>query len=258
MSTEKDKDINWNDVVDKEAIGIDGLDLDTIKEVGNTYVIAQKGLINKKKYHLPISSVESYDGGQVKFSINESDLDSYEEKEENTFDNYSSFKASDMSKEIGATIPLISEKLEVTKKITEDNIKIIKEPVKETKTVQIELMHEKVTIEKRPVSMSADNNIEKNTSLPNENTSFHESNKESELKGLVDSKTEIIIPIKREEPIITKKSFVREELIIKKKPVTETRTISEEITNEEVRYDNKKIGEGGEGGEGEIKKDNIT
>ena len=38
--------------------------------------------------------------------------------------------------------------------------------------------------------------------------------------------TEYSIPIKKEEPVITKKSFVREEVIIKKKPITETKTDS--------------------------------
>jgi len=224
VSTTNDKNIDLDSLVEKEAVGIDGLDLGTVKEIGDTFVITQKGLINKKKYHLPVTFIESFDGDIVRFAINETNLESYEQREANSFDDYSSFKASDMSKAVETTIPLMSEDLQVTKKIIEDNVKIIKEPVKETKTVQIELMHEKVTIEKRPINN--ENNIGENDSA-------------SDLEGPTESKFEITIPIKREEPVITKRSFVREEVIVKKEPITETKTITEEITNEEIKYDSK-------------------
>ena len=50
----------------------------------------------------------------------------------------------------------------------------------------------------------------------------------------LDSKTEFRIPIKREEPVVTKKSFVREEVIVKKRPITETREVTKEVTSEKV------------------------
>ena len=46
----------------------------------------------------------------------------------------------------------MGENLEITKNITEDNVNIIKEPIMETKTVEIELTREMVTIERRPVN----------------------------------------------------------------------------------------------------------
>ena len=48
----------------------------------------------------------------------------------------------------------------------------------------------------------------------------------------------MLIPVKREEPVITKRSFVKEEIVVKKKPVTETKTVSEEVVNEEMEYVN--------------------
>ena len=238
MSTSNDKNIDLNSLVEKEAIGTDGLDLGTVKEIGETFIITQKGLINKKKYHLPVSSIESFDGDVVRFAINETNLESYEQGEKNTFDDYSSFKASDMSKAVETTIPLLSEDLQVTKKIIEDNIKIIKEPVKETKTAKIELMYEKVTIEKKPINNEYNNR--ENFNIKSQKSSSNESESSSELESQTVSKFEIIIPIKREEPVITKKSFVIEELIVKKKLVTETKTITEEITNEEINNDSQK------------------
>ena len=57
-----------------------------------------------------------------------------------------------MSKEMETRIPVIGENLQVSKKVVEDKVDIIKEPVKETKTVEIDLTYEKVTIERIPIN----------------------------------------------------------------------------------------------------------
>ena len=81
MPTNNNKDnIDWNNVIKKEVIGIDGLDLGEVHEVGDTYIITQKGLINKKRYHIPISSVESFDGDTLNVRVSESELKGFEEK----------------------------------------------------------------------------------------------------------------------------------------------------------------------------------
>jgi len=92
----KSKNINLDDIIKKEVIGIDGLDLGKVIEIGQTYIVTQRGLIEKKKYHLPISSIESFDGEILNLKINETDLKSYEQTENNLFEGYSSFKSSDM------------------------------------------------------------------------------------------------------------------------------------------------------------------
>jgi uncharacterized protein (TIGR02271 family) len=53
----------------------------------------------------------------------------------------------------------------------------------------------------------------------------------------VDTRTEIKIPLKREEVESAKQSYVKEEVVVKKKPVTETRTVSEEVTTERINED---------------------
>ncbi|MDQ4073640.1 MAG: YsnF/AvaK domain-containing protein, partial [Thermoproteota archaeon] len=166
---------------------------------------------------------ESFDGDILKLRVSESELESYEQTEDQKFDDYSTFKASDMSREVETTIPLMAEDLEVTKRVTEDKVDIIKEPVRETRTVEIELTHEKITIERRPVTSD---------SYSGNDVSSEQSS--SSIEGPVETRTEISIPVKREEPVITKKPYVKEEIVIRKKPVTETRTITEEVTHEEV------------------------
>jgi uncharacterized protein (TIGR02271 family) len=56
----------------------------------------------------------------------------------------------------------------------------------------------------------------------------------SSIEGPVESRTEISIPLKREEPVVTKKPYVIEEVIVKKKPTTETKEVSEKVTSEKV------------------------
>jgi uncharacterized protein (TIGR02271 family) len=224
--SEEDKKIDWDSVIKKEVVGIDGLDLGEVHEVGDTYFITQKGLINKKRYHIPKSSAESFDGDTLTVRVSESELSGFEEEsgKSQKFEGYSSFKSSDMSKELETKIPLMAENLEVTKSIAEDRVDIIKEPVLETKTVEIELTHETITIERRPVDSRSSSYSEQSSSM---------------IEGPVESRIEISIPLKREEPVITKTPYVKEEIIVKKKPITETKTITEDITHETVTYNNK-------------------
>ncbi len=59
----------------------------------------------------------------------------------------------------------------------------------------------------------------------------------------VQSKTEIKIPLKKEEIHISKEPYIKEEIIIKKKPVVETRTVSEEVKSEKIRVKENMKGE---------------
>jgi hypothetical protein len=54
----KEQGIDWDDVIKKEARGINDEDLGEVQEVGDTYVLVQKGLINKEKYYIPQNEVE--------------------------------------------------------------------------------------------------------------------------------------------------------------------------------------------------------
>ena len=116
-------------------------------------------------------------------------------------------------------IPLMAEELDVIKTELVDEATITKEPVKETNTEQIPIMHEELVIEQRPVNENS------SQSLPSDNN--------EEFKP-VETNTQLKIPIKREEVEVTKKPYVVEELVIKKKTVTETQTVSEEIITETV------------------------
>jgi stress response protein YsnF len=251
MSGEDDREINWSEVIEKGAIGENGLDLGTIKQVEDDYIVTEVSGINKRKYHLPKTSVNHFNGVFLNFSLNDSNVSAFEQKnnESNLGKDSSVQFPGDLSlkeeseREVGATIPLIGEDLKVNKRIIENNIKIIKEPIRETKTVQIELMHEKITLKRKIIEDSSVDKIDNLAGLINDQSSSYESSKASRDKGSEFSKSEFFIPIKREEPVVTKSSYVREEIIVKKRPVTETETITENVINEKIGNDNE-INEG--------------
>ena len=170
----------------------------------------------------------------LRLKVNESDLLSFEKTEDQEIRDNSSptGNLSDVTQETETTVPLMGENLEVVKHVSEDDIHITKEPIRETKTVEIELTREEISIERRPVQKDSYSSL---TSMQS-----HEQNPDaSPMDGPVETRTVISIPLKREEPVITKTPYVKEEIVVKKKPVSETKSITEDITYERAKYDNK-------------------
>jgi stress response protein YsnF len=61
----------------------------------------------------------------------------------------------------------------------------------------------------------------------------------SDIEKPVSSRTQISIPLKREVPVVLKNPYIREEVVIRKKPVKETKIITSDVTNEEVTFEDK-------------------
>src|SRR5919107_999886 len=72
-----DSIINWDDVIKKEARGLDDADLGEVQEVNNDYVITQKGVVSKDKYYLPRNLVIRYDGDKLWFNVAKDETDTY-------------------------------------------------------------------------------------------------------------------------------------------------------------------------------------
>ena len=233
------KDIPWNEVIKKEAVGINNYDLGKVQEVGSVSILTKKGFLNTEFFDIPKDLVERYDGDKVYFKINEEQARSFSKRNSSiTTENNEDYSITQSkitgevennevppppssidSKNSDIIIPLMSEELVVTKKEVIDEVTITKEPTKETKTEQVQLMHEEINIERRPVNNLTDS---ANTSTIKEDM------------PPIESKTEIKIPLKREEIKVTKKPYVKEEIVIKRKPISETRRISEEIITEQI------------------------
>jgi uncharacterized protein (TIGR02271 family) len=203
--------IDWNDVIKKEARGSNDEDLGEVHEVGENYILVQRGLINKDKFYIPKDMVKSYDGDVLQFKISEDEAKSRflgDSPPSTTTANEAERKAEE------TVVPITEERLDASTVESTIDATIIKEPVTETKTVEVPVTHEEISIERRDVS-----------DRPTE-------------QRPVQSRTETNVPLKQEEVQVTKQPYVKEEIVINKKPVTETKTISEDVITEKVSVRN--------------------
>jgi len=218
---------DWNEVIKKEVKGLNDADFGEVQEVNENYVLTQRGTLNKEKFYLPRSIPHGYNGrillfditgeeAKKRFVIDKSTPSASEGKEKSDF----------QRQDPESPIPVIEERLEISKKETMVEAKVIKKPVKETKSVEVELTHEELIIEKRQV--------DDNTSSITMASQLATQSSPSPSEEITQSKIEISIPLKKEDVVVSKKSFVKEEIIIKKKPVTETKTITEQLISEKV------------------------
>jgi hypothetical protein len=63
--------IDWTDIIKKEARGLNDYDLGEIQEVSNGMILTQRGIVNKEIFSIPQSLVESYDGKVLRCRVSE-------------------------------------------------------------------------------------------------------------------------------------------------------------------------------------------
>ncbi len=202
-----DSDIDWKDVLKKEARGKNNEDLGEVQEIINNYVLVQKGIIDKKKFYIPQSQAKSYDGSVLRFHITEKDLNKYagDKDPPSIEEQYASTTAIDNGGGSAGGIKMEEKEEEDTpiqngslnERNTDQNT-IAKRLVTETKTVQVPLTHEEVTIETR------------------------HPNKDTEAQILVSSKENTSIPIKKEQVEIIKTPHFKDEAVVKSKSKPES------------------------------------
>jgi len=77
--------IDWNDVIKKEARGLNDADLGEVQGVSNGFVLTQRGLIDLEIFSIPQEKAESYDGSILRFSVSEDEaLKKYREESTET------------------------------------------------------------------------------------------------------------------------------------------------------------------------------
>ena len=67
--------IDWNDVIKKEARGINDADLGEVQEIRQDNVITKAGVVDKEVYSIPKNLVERYDGHTLWFRITKEDAE---------------------------------------------------------------------------------------------------------------------------------------------------------------------------------------
>jgi uncharacterized protein (TIGR02271 family) len=207
--------IDWNDVIKKEARGTNDEDFGEVQDIQGNYVLVQKGIIDKEKFYIPKDQAESYDGDVLRFRISQEDLNQFQHEPPSIWDSDSTQETTTYERDTNEErIPLSEERLDVSKESQEDQATITKKPVTETKTVEVPLTREEVSIERRPASG------------------------QTEAQSPIQSEEEITIPLKREEAQVSKKPYVKEEAVIKKKAFRDTKEITEDVTSEELDTSN--------------------
>jgi uncharacterized protein (TIGR02271 family) len=211
--------IDWNSIVGKNVKTVDYQDAGkVIGAVDNedTIIISYEGPHSSYNYRVPKRCVQGFNDPDLLLSIARAELADYEISDIQSYAAHlGSIKTEQKGGEEERTVPVIEEKLNVSKKIITDEATIIKEPVMETKILEVSVMHEEVVIEKRAASEEGDTTILENP--PPKNT-----------------RTQIRVPLIHEVVKIKKEPYVKQEIVIRKKPRTETKTISEFVISEKV------------------------
>jgi uncharacterized protein (TIGR02271 family) len=210
---------DWNSIVGKNVKTVDYQDAGkVIGAVDNedTIIISYEGPHSSYNYRVPKRCVQGFNDPDLLLSIARAELADYEISDIQSYAAHlGSIKTEQKGGEEERTVPVIEEKLNVSKKIITDEATIIKEPVMETKILEVSVMHEEVVIEKRAASEEGDTTILENP--PPKNT-----------------RTQIRVPLIHEVVKIKKEPYVKQEIVIRKKPRTETKTISEFVISEKV------------------------
>jgi uncharacterized protein (TIGR02271 family) len=214
---------NWSSIMGKNVKTVDyQLAGKVIAAVDNeeAIIISSEGPHSSYNYRVPKERVQGLDGPDLLLSIARAELADYEINDIQTYSAQLRTIKTEKGGEEERIVPVTEEKLNVSKKVITDEATIIKEPVTETKTIEVSIMHEEIIIEKRPATAEAAN-ASTLENPPPKNT-----------------RTEIRIPLIHEKAKIKKEPYVKQEIVIGKKPRTETKTVSDFVISEKVDTSN--------------------
>ena len=211
--------IDWNDITKKEARGINNEDLGEVQEVTQDYVLVEKGVINKEKFFIPRDLAVGYNGTILIFDISAEDAKNKFAGDSPPVYSQSQLTENDTTIRGDLVIvPVMAERLDVSKKGSSKEARIIKESITEIKTVEVPLTHDELYIETRPTSDEEAYLVE-----------------EPPMKSDTPTQEEVATLFLRvEAPEILKHHHTKEEIVVKKKTLTKTEKISEQLRSERV------------------------
>src|SRR5215208_6163220 len=238
--------IDWDDVIKKEARGINDEDLGEVQEVTQDFVLVQKGLINKEKLYIPRDLAISYNGTILIFNITAEEAKNKFLKDSEPVVSQSQIigEGATITDDL-AIIPVMAERLDVSKKAYSQEAKIIKESITDTKTTEVQLVHEELYIETRPISqeeeeVSTAKGYQTNTSSSSSLVSS--SSVQSDIPTEEEEEEEEVATLflRVEVPEVSKHPYLKEEIIVKKESIAEIKKISEQIRSEKVSVEGAK------------------
>ena len=146
-------DIDWNDVIKKEARGKNDDDLGEVQQVTQDYVLVEKGIINKEKLYIPRELVLGFNGTILLFNTTAQEAKNKFLRDSPPVLSQSQFTGQDIRiTDDLVIIPVLGEKLEVSKETRSEEAKVIKESITEVKTNQLQLVHDEPYIEIRTLT----------------------------------------------------------------------------------------------------------
>ena len=233
--------IDWNDVLKKKARGINDENLGEVREVTQDYVLVEKGALNKEKLYIPRDLAIGYDNNTLIFNITAEEAKKKFLRDSPPVFSQSQFMGEDATiTDDLVIIPVMAERLDVSKNAYSQEAKIIKESITDTNTAEVTLVHDELCIETRPISEKeeqASTAKEYQTNTSSLQSDIPTDEQEQEIATLF---------LRVEVPEVSKHPYLKEEIIVKKKSITETKKISDQVRSEKVYV---------EGAQEEIKKE---
>lgn len=201
--------VTWTDVAKKGARGVmDDSDFGEVYEVGQHYVLTQKGVGSKEIFFIPKYLVRGFDGSKLWFNASQDQLQTWKRDSPPDYNEYSRYKMQQSPFDIETRIPLIEEPLNMSKRESTFDA-TTKESAIKTKTINTPVIQEELIVERRPASESS----------TSPETPF-------------ESKTDMKVQLSNEEIEVIKEPYVNEEVVVKKKLNTETRNVKDSVTSE--------------------------
>jgi uncharacterized protein (TIGR02271 family) len=197
----------WN------AYDANGEHIGDAMEVGGNYVRVQKGLFFPKDLYIPLSAVTSVDEANANFFVDVTK----ENVESLAWDSppaAAGWEESDATRD-SFTVPVREERIEAEKRARDaGEVTVGKRVVEQQQAFDVPVTHEEVEVTRRRVDRPA----------------------EADDKIVDDGET-IRVPLRAEDVDVRKDTRVVEEVEVSKRPVTETKRVSETVRREEIDVD---------------------
>ncbi len=194
--------IDWTDVIKKEARGLNDADFGEVQEISNGLVLTQRGIVNKELFSIPQSVVESYDGQVLRFNISEIEaVDKYMKLFEPKPTEITTGSNTELDK--GSTT-VDSTKIDgVIDEAVNDTVKdALDQPTKEEAELEIEREVEKEVAVLNKETSIEDDRIDSAISgdqIPPENTLKHTTSQNEKSSQILKEENEEETPLKKEE-----------------------------------------------------------
>src|ERR671920_887945 len=153
---------DWESISGKNVKTVDYQDVGKViaaVENEDAIIISSEGPHSSYNYRVPKNRIQGFDGPDLLLSIARAELADYEISDiQNYAAHLKTIKTEKKGGEEEMIVPVIEEKINVSKKVITDEATIIKEPVTETKIIEVSVMHEEIDIEKRPPTSASEGN----------------------------------------------------------------------------------------------------